>query len=94
MSPIRIAIPLLALILAGCGGRSGHPASRPAALADRLPAAVQAAIVRDYPGAVIRGVEKETYPDGTVHWEVELTTKDGRKRELEYDGQGKVLPEH
>lgn len=93
MSALRIAIPLLLLVAGGCGGGGGQPASRPAALTDRLPPAVQAAVVRDYPGAIVRDTEKKTYSDGTVQWEVELITRDGGKLELEYDKNGKLVPE-
>ncbi len=58
-----------------------------------LPQAVRDAVARDYPGATIVEAEKETYADGTVHYEVEL--KKGEKtREVEYTVDGEELEEH
>lgn len=77
-----------ALTLAGCatGGKQEHAA--------RLPAEVKAGFDKAYPGATIQEVEKETYKDGTVHWEVKFTDKSGKTQEIELDSAGKVLGEH
>jgi uncharacterized membrane protein YkoI len=59
-----------------------------------LPANVKASFDKTYPGATIKEVEKETYADGTVHYEIEFTTKEGADSEVEIDAGGEVLPEH
>jgi YD repeat-containing protein len=59
-----------------------------------LPKAVSDGFTRDHPGATIREVEKETYADGTVHYEVKYTTPDGKQEEVEYDAKGEELEKH
>jgi len=59
-----------------------------------LPANVRAAFDQAHPGATIKKVEKETYADGTIHYEIEFTAKDGARGEVEIDAAGEVLPEH
>ena len=58
------------------------------------PAKVQAAFLKTYPGATVRKAEKEVYSNGTVHYEIEFTSADGKKQEVEIDSDGEVLPEH
>lgn len=59
-----------------------------------LPANVREAFDKAHPGATIRKAEKEIYADGTVHYEIEFTGKNGAKGEVEIDSSGEVLPEH
>ncbi|WP_428936979.1 PepSY domain-containing protein [Fontivita pretiosa] len=59
-----------------------------------LPANVRAAFDKAYPGATIKKAEKETYADGTIHYEIEFAAKDGTRGEVEIDAAGEVLPEH
>lgn len=59
-----------------------------------LPANVQAAFQKAYPGARVSEAKRETYSNGTVHYEVEFTSADGKKQEVELDSEGEVLPEH
>ncbi len=58
-----------------------------------LPAAVRAGFERTFPQATLHEVEKETYRDGTVHWELEFVTRDGKKMEKEFDAAGELLPD-
>ena len=60
----------------------------------KLPANVQAAFQTAYPGAKVSEAKKETYNNGTVHYEVEFTSADGKEQEVELDSTGEVLPEH
>ena len=55
-----------------------------------LPVDVRAGVLRAYPGATVQGVEKKTYEDRVVRYEVQLTTKDGKQvtREFGEDGKG------
>lgn len=61
---------------------------------DKLPPAVRASFDKEFPGATVSEVEKEQYPDGTVHYGIEFTTKDGKKMEQEFDTSGKKLADH
>ena len=80
---------------AGCAQDDKHEEGDSASVeAQQLPSAVRAGFDRAFPGATIREVEKETYPDGTVHWEVEFTTADGKPMEKEFDQAGKLLADH
>jgi uncharacterized membrane protein YkoI len=58
-----------------------------------LPAAVRAGFDKAYPGATIKEVGQETYPDGTHHYEIEFVDKAGKEHEVELDSKGMVLPE-
>jgi len=60
----------------------------------QAPAKVQESFQKTYPGATVRKAEKETYSNGTVHFEIEFTSADGKKQEVEIDNDGEVLPEH
>ncbi len=57
----------------------------------QLPAAFRVNFDKAYPGATITSVEKETYPDGTVHYELEFTTQHGVEKELEFSSTGEEL---
>lgn len=78
------------LSLAGCKSGTTHEDIAPEA----LPAKVRAGFEKAHPGAKIKEVEKETYSDGLVHYEIEFVDKDGKKHEVEYNLDGEELPEH
>ena len=59
----------------------------------QLPANFRVNFDKAYPGATITAVEKETYPDGTVHYELEFTTQHGVEKELEFSADGEELYE-
>ena len=59
---------------------------------DLLPGRVKSAFAREFPGATIDDVEKQTHPDGAVHWEVRYRTPSGERRAAEFDRDGKLLP--
>lgn len=58
-----------------------------------VPAAVSAGFNRAHPQATVTKIEKETYNDGTVHYEFEFT-ESGRKGEVELNAEGEVLDKH
>jgi len=58
-----------------------------------LPTKVREGFDRAYPGARVTKVEKETYKNGTVHYEFEFE-QNGKKMDAELDTNGEVLPEH
>ena len=54
-----------------------------------LPVDVRAGVLNAYPGATVQNVEKKTYNDRVVRYEVQLTTKDGKKITREFGSDGK-----
>jgi hypothetical protein len=61
--------------------------------ASEAPAAARDAFNREHPGAKITSVEKETYADGTAHYEFEFTDASCKKGDAEYDASGKKAHE-
>ena len=59
-----------------------------------VPAAVTQGFQRDFPGATIEEVERETYPDGTIHYEFEYKDSAGKEHDVEYNASGEQLDEH
>ena len=58
-----------------------------------LPVDVRAGVQREYPGATVQDVQKRTYDNRNVRYEVHLTTKDGRQVVQEFDASGKPAGE-
>jgi hypothetical protein len=58
-----------------------------------LPAKVRDGFNRAYPNVRVTKVEKETYKNGTVHYEFEFE-QNGKKMDAELDPDGDELPEH
>jgi hypothetical protein len=79
--------------LAGCG-----PIQREKSEAKispgSAPAQVTAAFQKDHPNAMINKLEKETYKDGTIHYEYTFTDASGKQQTVEYNTAGEQLPEH
>ena len=61
---------------------------------DEVPAAVRQSFEREFPGAKLHEVERETYRSGTVHYCFDFTTREGKKMEVEFSSDGERLPEH
>lgn len=61
---------------------------------DQVPAVVQASFDKAFPGVKIKEIKKETYADGTVHYEFEYLDKDGKEHEVELADDGEVLDDH
>ncbi|MEA2707627.1 MAG: putative beta-lactamase-inhibitor-like, PepSY-like [Phycisphaerales bacterium] len=59
-----------------------------------LPQAVRDGFAKAHPGVKIEKVEKETYPNGTVHYEVEYRGADGKEKDVELNADGEVLDAH
>ena len=83
-------------ISAGCkssgGGRADEKHEKISETA--LPQGVRDGFTKAYPGATIREVEKETYANGTIHYEVKYRGADGKDREVELSADGEVLDAH
>ena len=58
-----------------------------------VPAKVRAGFEKQYAGAKVHKIEKETYRNGTVHYEFEFEHA-GKRMEAEFDTDGELLPEH
>lgn len=95
------ALVLAAVGLAGCRQQSHeghhHPPSEHVRDQDQdqdlLPGRVKSAFAREFPDATIQDTEKQTHPDGAVHWEIRYRTKDGRSATAEFDTAGKLVSE-
>ena len=59
-----------------------------------VPAPVRSGFEKANPGAKVKKVERETYADGTIHYEFEFTTADGKEQEVEFDASGEQLDAH
>ena len=96
---LAMAVGVVIGLAAGCRQRQrdhrhGHDPSEHVADADQdlLPGRVKSAFAREFPGATIDDVEKQTHPDGVIHWEVRYRTPSGERRAAEFDTDGKLLP--
>ena len=59
-----------------------------------LPQAVRDGFAKQFPGATIGEVEKETYANGVVHYEIGYRGTDGKEHDVELDAEGQVLEAH
>ena len=59
-----------------------------------VPAAVSAAFAKDHPGVTASKVKKETYENGTVHYEFEWKDAAGKEHDVEYAADGEKLDAH
>jgi hypothetical protein len=59
-----------------------------------VPAKVREAFEKDHPGVKVKKAEKETYADGTIHYEFEWKDDKGKEHEVEYNADGEQLEEH
>ena len=91
---ITCVIVLGLAVVAGCrsGGASEEKHEKISLTA--LPQPVRAGFEKAYPGVTIREVEKETYPDGTVHYEIGFVGADGKEQDVELNADGDVLDDH
>lgn len=84
------ALVLSGFVLAGENGESKEQKTKAGAGADSLPAAVLKAAQAAVPAATIRETEQEM-EDGTLIYEVEMHTTDGREIEVAVSADGTVL---
>jgi len=59
-----------------------------------VPAAVQRGFEKAYPNVQVKKIERETYKDGTVHYEYEFVGANGKEMEVELNDKGEVLEDH
>ena len=86
----------VAAVAVGCQQERPAPSRPPAEHVhdddpDMLPGTVKAGFDRAFPDADIKDVDKQTHPDGTIHWDVTFTTKAGDVQKAEFDRDGKLL---
>lgn len=86
----RIVAMAAALMLAAGGSQALADEKNEHVPYDQVPAKVREAFERDFPGAKVEEVEKET-DDGRVHYEIEFRGADGGERDVEYSPEGKRL---
>jgi outer membrane protein len=82
---------LIVLIILSCFSTTlGNTKKEDLILANNAPPAVGKTILRQYPGAEIREVERESW-EGKPAWEVELTTVEGKELEVFVSESGEIL---
>ncbi len=82
-------------ISAGCKSGGGGDGTRHEDISpSALPQAVRDGFDKAHPGATIKEVEKETYADGTVHYEIEYRDANGKEHDVELNTDGEVLEAH
>jgi uncharacterized membrane protein YkoI len=94
--PIVWCVAAALTVVVGCkSSGGGHDKEKHEEISEAaLPQAVRDGFVKAYPNAKIEEVEKETYPDGTVHYEIEYRGADGKEQEVELNADGDVLDKH
>jgi uncharacterized membrane protein YkoI len=60
----------------------------------QVPAKVMTAFQEDHPNVKLEKAKKETYADGTVHYEFEWKDTAGKEHEVEYSADGEQLDKH
>ena len=83
---------LTAGLLIGCA--QTHHTDATKVQTGSAPAQVTAAFQKDHPNTMIKKVEKETYPDKTVHYIFTYIDESGKQQTVEYSSTGEQLPEH
>lgn len=86
MRKMMIAAAMM-LLAAGCASDSK---TEPVTVS-QTPAAVRLSVEKAYPASTVKQVDKEVYKDGTIHYEVELVTQEGKSKELEVAADGEIL---
>jgi uncharacterized membrane protein YkoI len=96
MKALLTAAALASVLAVGCSSdNEDRDDSREVEIDRRdVPSAVLRSFERKYPDATIRRVERETYKDGTVHYEISYKDADGKKKDVELDASGDVLEDH
>ena len=94
-----VALVVAAALLAGPAGgcsQTHHKSSTEAMKVQTgsAPAQVTAAFQKDHPNTMIKKIEKETYPDKTVHYVFTCIDESGKQQTVEYSAAGEQLPEH
>ena len=94
MQRFVLMIAAVGLIAAGCSQLHKKSDEPPKVKIGSAPAQVTAAFQKDYPNTMIKQVEKETYADGTIHYEFTFIDSSGKQQTVEYSATGERLPEH
>lgn len=87
---VKTLVLLSAIAVVGCASDAKYSE---VAFKD-APISVRMGIEKAFPDAKVKAIEKEVYADGTVHYEVELVTKDGVSKEVEFAPDGELLDKH
>ena len=95
MNKSLLMIGMAALVaVTGCQGKGGEDddANEATISMSEVPSTVQASFEKMHPNATVQRVEKETHADGTAEYEYTFT-QDGKRREVELNENGAVVPE-
>ena len=78
------------LLVAGCAA-SDAKAKKSAITMDQTPVTVRLGIEKEFPDSKVQKIEKEVFPDGALHYRVNVLTKDGQPQELYLAPDGERL---
>jgi hypothetical protein len=81
---------IAAMMLAGCASDSQ---TTPITVR-QAPAAVRFSVEKAYPQSTVQTIDKQTYKDGTIHYEVKIKTAEGKEKEFEVAPDGQILDTH
>jgi len=92
----RLVLALIAATaLAGCSPSRHETTTAQAKVSGTsAPATVTSAFQKDHPNSMIKKVQKQTYPNGVVHYEFTFVDDNGHQQTVEYSAAGEQLPEH
>jgi outer membrane lipoprotein-sorting protein len=93
-SILLMAALLTVMLIGGCAQLKHSDTTEVKISPGSAPAAVTAAFQKDHPNAMITKVQKETYRDGTVHYEYTFIDSAGKEQKVEYSKTGQALPKH
>jgi hypothetical protein len=95
MKQLAMTLALVVAVTIGCKHMDADADATSATIAlTDVPAGVRQGFDKDHPGVTIRKVEKETYKDGTVHYEFEFVDASGKEQDVEYNAEGEQLDKH
>jgi hypothetical protein len=88
---LKIAIVISAAALAGCAQEARHSDLE----FKDAPLAVRSGIEKAFPDAQVKDLEKEVYKENNaVHYKVDLVTKYGEEKHVEFAPDGELLEKH
>ena len=87
----RLVATIVLVTLLGCAQTRHSDKTEAQIKAGAAPAGVTAAFQKDHPNVMIKSVVKETYKDGTIHYEYVYIDSSGKQQTVEYSAAGEQL---
>ena len=83
-------LPVAGLLAAGCAA-SDAKAKRSVITMEQTPVTVRQGIEKAYPDSKVGKIQKEVFPNGAIHYRVDVVTRDGLEQELYLAPDGERL---